>query len=88
MEDSALCPVFCSTLAALVSFIPVLCSRILCSLRGWGIDGTPLTVGFEENSSSKAQPWFYHLPHLALFPLGVALSRVIFIIAPPGPMLV
>ena len=84
MEDSALCLVFYPTLAALVSVIPVLCSRILRSLRGWVIYGTPLTVRFEKNSSSKAQPWFYHLPHLALFPLGVALSRVIFILSPPS----
>ena len=42
-----LCLVFCSTLAALVSIIPVLCSRILRSLRGRVIYGTPLTVCFE-----------------------------------------
>ena len=47
VEDSALCLVFCSTLAALVSVIPVLCSQILHSLRGWVIYGTPLTVRFE-----------------------------------------
>ena len=47
VEDSALCLVFCSTLAALVSVIPVLCSRILRSLRGWVIYGTPLIVRFE-----------------------------------------
>ena len=27
-----------------------------------GNNGNPLTVRFEENSSSKAHPWFYHLP--------------------------
>ena len=43
----ALCLVFCSTLAALVSIIPVLCSLSLRSLRGWVIYGTPLTVRFE-----------------------------------------
>ena len=31
---------FCSTLAALVSVIPVLCSLSLRSLRGWVIYGT------------------------------------------------
>ena len=31
----------------LVSVIPVLCSRIMRSLRGWVIYGTPLTVRFE-----------------------------------------
>ena len=62
MEGSALCLVFCSTLAALVSVIPVLCSLSLRSLRGWVIYETPLTVRLEQNSSSKAQPWFYHLP--------------------------
>ena len=35
VEGSALCLVFCSTLVALVSVIPVLCSLILCSLHGW-----------------------------------------------------
>ena len=43
----------------------------------------PLTIRFEQNSSSKAQPWFYHLPHLALFPLGFRSPRVIFIFPPP-----
>ena len=47
VEDLAFCLVFCSTLAALVSVIPVLCSRILRSLRGRVIYGTPLTVRFE-----------------------------------------
>ena len=47
VEGSTLCLVFCSTPAALVSVIPVLCSWILRSLRGWVIDGTPLTVCFE-----------------------------------------
>ena len=47
VEGSALCLVFCSTLAALVSVIAVLCSWILHSLRGWVIYGTPLTVRFE-----------------------------------------
>ena len=47
VEGSALCLVFCSTLAALVSVISVLCSQILRSLRGWVIYGTPLTVRFE-----------------------------------------
>ena len=79
----ALCLVFCSTLAALVSIMPVLCSLILHSLRSWVIYGNPLTVRFEQNSSSKAQPWFYHLPHLSLFPLGFRSPRVIFIY-PPG----
>ena len=88
MEGSALCLVFCSTLAALVSVIPVLCSLILRSLRGWVIYGIPLTVRFEENSSSKAQPWFYHLPHHHLsLSLGSANPRVIFILAPPGQCL-
>ena len=36
-----LMPCVFSTLAALVSVIPVLCSRILRSLRGWVIMGTP-----------------------------------------------
>ena len=47
VEGLAFCSVFCSTLAALVSVIPVLCSRILRSLRGRVIYGTPLTVRFE-----------------------------------------
>ena len=47
VEGSALCLVFCSTLVALVSDIPVLCSLILRPLRGWVIYGTPLTVHFE-----------------------------------------
>ena len=34
-------PSVCSTLAALVSVISVLCSRILRPLRGWAIMGTP-----------------------------------------------
>ena len=41
VEGSASRLVFCSTLAALVSVISVLCSRILRSLRGWVIMGTP-----------------------------------------------
>ena len=40
VEGSALCLVFCSTLAALVSVIPGLCSLSLRSLRGWVIYGT------------------------------------------------
>ena len=47
VEGSTLCLVFRSTLAALVSVIPVLCSLILRSLRGWVIYGTPLTVRLE-----------------------------------------
>ena len=35
----ALCLVFCSTLVALVSVIPVLCSLILRSLHGWVLWG-------------------------------------------------
>ena len=62
MEGSALCLVFCSTLAALVSVILVLYSLILRSLHGRVIYGTPLTVRLEKNSSSKAQLWFYLLP--------------------------
>ena len=42
-----LMPGVISTLAALVSVIPVLCSLILRSLHGWVIYGTPLTVRFE-----------------------------------------
>ena len=45
VEDCSML-VFCSTLAALVSVIPVLCSLILHSLRGW-VYGNPLTVCFE-----------------------------------------
>ena len=47
VEGSALCLVFCSTLAALDSVIPVLCSLILRPLPGWVIYGTPLTVRLE-----------------------------------------
>ena len=47
-----------------------------------GYNGNPLTVRLEEKSSSKAQPWFYHLPP-SLFPLGVTLLRVIIILPPP-----
>ena len=37
----SLMPGVCSTLAAVVSVISVLCSRILRSLHGWVIMGTP-----------------------------------------------
>ena len=83
MEGSALCLVLCSTLAALVSVIPVLCSLSLRSLRGWVIYGTPLTVGLELNSSSKAQPWFYHLPPKP-FSLGFRGLKGHLYFKPPG----
>ena len=54
MEGSALCLVFCSTLAALVSVISVLCSRILRSLHGWAIMGTP--GQFALNKTPPARP--------------------------------
>ena len=33
-----------------------------------GYNGNPLTVRLEYNSSSNAQPWFYHLPPSLFFP--------------------
>ena len=43
----------------------------------------PLTVRFEQNSSSKAQPWFYHLPPKP-FPLGFREPEGHLILTPPG----
>ena len=85
MEGSALCLVFCSTLAALVSVISVLCSRILRSLRDWAIMGTPWQ--FALSKAFPAMPNIgFTICHLALsFPLGVALLRVIIILPPPPP---
>ena len=83
MEGSALCLVFCSTLAALVSVISVLCSQILRPLRGWAIMGTPWQ--FALSKTPPSMPYIgFTIFHLAFsFPLGVALLRVI-IIYPPG----
>ena len=79
MEGSASRLVFCSTLAALVSVISVLCSRILRSLRGWVIMGTPWQ--FALNKTPPASPNLgFTICHLSLFPLGFADSRVIFIL--------
>ena len=52
-----------------------------------GYNGNPLTVRFESNSFSKAQPWFYHSPP-SLFPLGVAHPEGHLYFNPPGPVLV
>ena len=76
----AFCLVFCSTLAALVSVIPVLCSRILRSLRGYA-----LWIKLLRQGPTLVLPFASPPP---TFPLGVINPRVIFIIAPPGPMLV
>ena len=84
MEGSALCLVFCSTLAALVSIIPVLCSLVLHSLRGWVIYGTPLTLRFEYNSSSKAQPWFYISLTTYNIPLGLQTRGSSLFLSPPS----
>ena len=63
---SALCLVFCSTLAALVSVISVLCSRILHSLHGWVIMGTPWQ--FALNKTPPAMPNLgFTIYHLAFF---------------------
>ena len=64
VEGSAFCLVFCSTLAALVSVIPV-----LRSLRGWVL-WEPLEQ-FALNKTPPARPnlGFYHLPP-SLFSLG------------------
>ena len=51
-----------------------------------GYNGNPLTVRLEEKSSSKAQPWFYHLPP-SLFPLGVAHPEGHLYFNPPGQCL-
>ena len=77
VEGSALCLVFCSTLAALVSVISVLCSRILRSLRGWVIMGTPCQ--FALNKTPPARPNIgFTICHLAFFlSLESADSRVI-----------
>ena len=86
MEGLALCLVFCSTLATLVSVIPVLCSLILRSLRGWVIMGTPCQ--FALNKTPPARPNLgFTICHLSLFPLGSLDSRVIFILNPPRPVL-
>ena len=67
VEGSASRLVFCSTLAALVSVISVLCSRILRSLRGWVIMGTPWQ--FALNKTPPAMPNIvFTICHLSLFP--------------------
>ena len=76
VEGSVFYLVFCSTLDALVYVIPVLCSLILRSLHGW-VYVNPLKVRFEENSSGKAQPWFYICLTTYNPPLGSAAPRVI-----------
>jgi len=70
VEGSDFFLVFCSTLAALVSVISVLCSRILRSLRGWVIMGTPWQ--FALNKTPPARPNIgFTICHLAFFfPLG------------------
>ena len=79
----AFCLVFCSTLAALVSVIPVLCSLILRSLRDWvlwePLDSL-LSIKLLQQGPSLVLPFAY----LSLFPLGSADSRVIFILNPRG----
>ena len=82
VEGSALCLVFCSTLAALVSVIPVLCSLILRSLRSWvlwePLDSSPWIKLFQQGPTLVL-----HFPNnLSLFPLGFRSPRVIFILPP------
>ena len=82
MEGSALCLVFCSTLAALVSVIPVLCSLILHSLRGWVL-WEPLDSLLLIELLQQGPNLVLHLPNnLSLFPLGFRSPRVIFILNP------
>ena len=70
MEGLALCLVFCSTLAALVSVIPVLCSLIVHSLRGWVIMGPP--GQFALNKTLPARPNLgFTFASPSLFSLGV-----------------
>src|SRR3954462_11580499 len=83
VEGSALCLEFFSSLATLASVRPLLCSLILRSLHGWVIYGTPLTVRFDEDSSSKAQHWFYHLPPKPFSP-GFSRARGSSYFNPPG----
>ena len=74
---------FCSTLVALVSVISALCSRILRSLRGWVIMGTPWQ--FALNKTPPAMPNLaFTICHLVSFPLGFRSPRVIFIYTPSG----
>ena len=79
VEGSAFCLVFWSTLAALVSVISVLCSRILRSLRGWVIMGTPLqfalnktppavpNIGFTIRHLAFSFPWVLQTQRSSLF---------------------
>ena len=79
MEGSALCLVFCSTLVALVSVIPVLRSLILRSLHGWVIMGTPWqfalnktpparpNIGFTIRNLAFSFPWFLQTQGSSLF---------------------
>ena len=83
MEGSALCLVFFSTLAALVSVISVLCSRILRSLRGWVIMGTP--GQFALNKTPPARPNIgFTICHLASFSLGLGQPKGHCYFKPPG----
>ena len=82
MEGSALCLVFCSTLAAIVFVIPVLCSLILRSLHSWVIMGT--TLQFALNETPPARPNLgFTICHLA-FSLGSRASQGSSLFKPPG----
>ena len=87
VEDSALCLVFCSTLSALVSVMPVLCSLVL-HLTRLGVMGTPWQFAFNKTPPARPNLGFtIRLRTTIYLPLGSADSRVIFILNPPGSVL-
>ena len=81
-----LMPGVCSSLAALVSVIPVLCSLILRSLHGWVIMGTPCQ--FSLNKTPPARPNLgFTICHLASFSLGFHGLKGHLYFKPPRPVL-
>jgi len=59
----AFCLVFCSTLAAIVSVIPVLCS-LNCVPNMVGVYGPPLTIWFGQRHIWRDPTLVLHLPSL------------------------
>ena len=59
----AFCLVFCSTLAAIVSVIPVLCS-LICVPNMVGVYGPPLTIWFRLRHIWRDPTLVLHLPSL------------------------
>ena len=76
---------FCSTLAALVSVIPVLCSLILRSLRGQVIMGTPSQFTLNKTPPARPNLGFTICTNNLAFSLGFrGLKGHLILNPPPG----